>query len=153
MLFPDLSKHHMHVYCLKHLLFFKLCQSVAELLFLKLYLLFYRISVWSRKKQRYLWTNLSIILLIFEVRDNGQYLVRSQGSAFLEIGITLTGLPLKKTQQVWLPHTKTMFYCYDVQFQTACHSVICVKLNIGKKITGLEILALNHKKSSMFPNL
>ena len=31
--------------------------------------------------------------------------------------------------------------------------VISVKMNIVKKITGLEIMTLNSKKSSMFPNL
>ena len=31
--------------------------------------------------------------------------------------------------------------------------VINVKLNIGKKITGLEIMTLNCKKFSMLPNL
>ena len=27
-----------------------------------------------------------------------------------------SGLSLKKTPHVWLPHTKTKFYCYGVQF-------------------------------------
>ena len=38
---------------------------------------------------------------------------------------------------MWLLHAKTIFYCYD----------IWLKLNIGKKIAGLEIMTWNHGRS------
>ena len=43
---------------------------IANWLFLKPYWLLCRISFWSRKWERNLWTNFSKILLIFEVSDN-----------------------------------------------------------------------------------
>ena len=59
------------------------------------------------------------------------------------------GLSLKKTSHVWLAHAKTTFYCYGMQLEL--HAIILlrvikVKLNIGKKITGLQIITLNREK-------
>ena len=54
---------------------------------------------------------------------------------------------------MWLPHAKTTFYYYVVRFRISHYNNISMKLDIGKKITGLEIMTWNCKKSSMFPNL
>ena len=64
--------------------------------------------------------------------------------------VTTPGLSLKKTLHVWLPHAKTRFYCSMVcgskLYAIISWPVIGVKLNIGKKITGLEIIALHCEK-------
>ena len=56
--------------------------------------------------------------------------------------VTYSGLPLKKTQHMWLLHAKLMFVAM------VCNSklwhLISMKLDIGKKITGLE--TTNHEK-------
>ena len=41
----------------------------------------------------------------------------------------------------------------DSKLNVILWRVVSVKLNIGKKITRLEIMKLNRKKISMFPNL
>ena len=61
---------------------------------------------------------------------------------FSDVPDRIAGLSLKKTPHVWLPHAKTTFYCYGVQLWP----VISIKLNIGEKITRLEMLALNREK-------
>ena len=62
------------------------------------------------------------------------------------------GLSLKKTPHVLLLHAKKQrFIAMTCNYKLWC--VISVKLSIGKKITGLEILTLYCKKFDMFPNL
>ena len=61
-----------------------------------------------------------------------------------------TDLSLK---HVWLPHAKVKFNCYGIRSNIMLWCEISMKLNIDKKITGLEIMILNYKKSSMFQNL
>ena len=39
----------------------------------------------------------------------------------VRVCVLLTGLSLKKTPHVWLPHTKLTFYCDGVRFLIACH--------------------------------
>ena len=70
----------------------------------------------------------------------------------------ISGLSLKKTLHVWWLHAKSKFYCYGVQFWITCHDImernwilhwklkISIKLNIGQKINGLEIMTLNREK-------
>ena len=53
-------------------------------------------------------------------------------------------LSLKKTPHVWLLHAKT-FYCYVI-LNCMPGRVICMKLKIGKKITGLEMMTLNRER-------
>ena len=54
-----------------------------------------------------------------------------------------------------LPHAKTTFdmACDSKWHATKLRHVVSVKLNIGKKIKGLETMTLNREKRSMFPNL
>ena len=61
---------------------------------------------------------------------------------FSDVPDRTAGLSLKKTPHVWLPHAKTTFYCYGVRLWP----VISIKLNIGEKITRLEMMALNREK-------
>ena len=39
----------------------------------------------------------------------------------VRVCVLLTGLSLKKTPHVWLPHAKLTFYCYGVRFLIARH--------------------------------
>ena len=66
----------------------------------------------------------------------------------------ISGLSLKKTPHLWLPHAKTTFYLdLELHVMILWH-VMSVKLNIGKKIAGLEMITLNReKKNSVFRNL
>ena len=55
-------------------------------------------------------------------------------------------MSLKKTPQLWLLHAKTSC-CYLESHAIILWSVISIKLNIRKKIAGLEkIMALNQEK-------
>ena len=42
--------------------------------------------------------------------------VVSSREHLLVLGSGITGLSLKKTPHVWLPHAKKTFYCYNVRF-------------------------------------
>ena len=70
---------------------------------------------------------------------------------------TDTGLPLKKTLHVWLRYAKIICFivmaCDPKLHTIILWRVINLKFNIGKKITGLEIMILNREISSMFLNL
>ena len=70
--------------------------------------------------------------------------------------ILTSGLSLKKTVHVWWPHAKQRFIaiaCDSKSHAVILWRVISVKLNIGMKITGLEIMTLNREIISLFPNL
>ena len=59
-----------------------------------------------------------------------------------------SGLSLKKTPHVWLPHAKKCFIvmpCDSKSHAIILWHVISVKLKIGKKRTGLETI-LNREK-------
>lgn len=50
---------------------------------------------------------------------------------------------------MWLPHTKTMLFmaCNSKLLAIISWHAISMKFNIGKKLTGLEIMQLNHEKN------
>ena len=58
----------------------------------------------------------------------------------------ISGLSLKKTPHLWLPHAKTTFYLDLESHVMILWHVMSVKLNIGKKIAGLEMITLNREK-------
>ena len=58
----------------------------------------------------------------------------------------ISGLSLKKTPHMWLPHAKATFYLDLESHAMILWHVMCVKLNIGKKIAGLEMMTLNREK-------
>ena len=60
----------------------------------------------------------------------------------VRVYVLITGLSLKKTPHVWLPHAKLTFYCYGVQFLIAGH----MACDQGEIKYWLEMMTLNPKK-------
>ena len=59
----------------------------------------------------------------------------------------VSGLSLKKTPHVWLaPKQHSIAMACNLESHAILLRVINVKLNNGKKITGLEIITLNREK-------
>ena len=62
---------------------------------------------WEGVQGSLVWKYLGIMNLVYVVSSREHLLVLGSG---------ITGLSLKKTPHVWLPHAKKTFYCHNVRF-------------------------------------
>ena len=90
---------------------------------------------------------LPFVSLILETNNKGRIKKLSSDSLFPFFPLQTPSIILYNTDLSLKKH------CTCVVAAIILWHVICKKLNIGKKVTGLEMMTLNHEKISMFPNL